>query len=316
MSDHFHRARLHFAFGRDHHHGVFFAARYGLLRHEERIQNAGQRQFHAHEHAAHQRLVGVGHGGAHHDLAGAFFHGAVDKQQAAFVFVFAAVFQKDAHFHAVVTHAVAGKQLLAKTQQISGRLLDIHIQHVGLADGGHLRAACADQRTFGHQRLADNAADGRGDIGMVHIDLCGADGGLRCFNRGFCRTFGQHGRVIFLFADGIGGNQRLVACQIGIGFSGGGLRAQQACACVFQRGAVGRIVQLVQWLSLADKGAFFKQAACDDAAHLRHNHGGAYGFQAAGQFGFNQDVFRFHGYHVHGRNVRGFCGSGGFLCFF
>ena len=268
------------------------------MRHGKSVVYGGKGQLHAHVKPVHQKVFGIGDDGADGNLAGAFVYGGIGKQQAAFVRIGRAVFQFDVRLHAVRCYALAAHNLPAQFQQVAGRLFDIDIEIVVFGNQSHLCVVGCNQCAFGNQRLPDNAGNGRGDVGMVHVYLCGADGGIGGFYLCCGRTLGGNGGIPLLLAEGIGGDQRTVARHIGIGFCQCRLCGGEAGARAFQIGGIGGIIQLVERLAGFHQSAFLKQAAFHDAAHLRDDGCGAHGFQTAGQICFHGDGGRLHGYYA------------------
>ena len=135
--------------------------------------------------------------------------------------VFAAVFQNNGYFHRAVYCAhLAFGNLAAQLHHIQRRLGNVHIHRISLLNSGqHGCTTCSEQCPFRYVGTADIAGNRRGDAGVVYIYLCRADGGAGSVHISHGRALCGHSSIVFLFADGIGGHQGLVACQIGIGFS-------------------------------------------------------------------------------------------------
>ena len=234
------------------------------------------RQAHAHIQAGQQDVVVVRHFHAQGNLAGGFVHGRVGKQQAAFLRILAAVFQNNGYLYCAIYRAhLAFGNLAAHFHHIQRRLGNVHIHRVGLLNSGqHGCPTGSEQCAFGYVGAADIAGNRRGDAGVVHVNLCRADGGAGGIHIGYGRALCGHGGIVFLFADGIGGHQRLVACQIGIGFGLGGFGRSQLGARTGEAGGIAGVVQLIQRLTGLHITAFLEQAAFDDAAHLWAHFGG------------------------------------------
>jgi hypothetical protein len=84
-------------------------------------------------------------------------------------------------------------------------------------------------------------------------------------------------------ADGLGGGQRAVAADSGLGHLHRSLGAQQRGAGAGQAGLIGRGVNLIKLLACLHHVTLGEQALEDDAVHLGAHLGGAERRGAAGQ---------------------------------
>ena len=210
------RARRDLAVAADNHHAVALrGARDGLLWQGNGVAGLRLLQPHAHVQPRQQLAVGIGHFGAQRDLARRRIDRQVRKQQPSGLGVLRAVFQHDAHAGRLLAAGaleLAAFHRLAQLHHVRSRLGEVDVHRVDLLDHGQLRRfALPDQRAFGHQRAA-NAARNRGrhrgvaqrDARRLHIGFGHGDIGGGLLLRG-------HGVGVFLLADGVGFDQRLVA---------------------------------------------------------------------------------------------------------
>ena len=163
------------------------------------------------------------------------------------------------------------------------------------------RFALSHQCTFSHHGATNAARDGGGDIGVAQVDIGVGDASFASCNHGGSSLFSGDGSVVFLLADGIGFNQRLVAAgsgrslgQIGLGLCQGRLGALQA-------GAVWRAINLEEGLTGSDVGAFLEQTLLHDAGGTGTHLGNTRGFQAAGQVGDQRHVLQLYRHYSHFR---------------
>ena len=221
--------------------------------------------------------------------------------------VFGAVFHHQPHLGARPARPLelAGLERAAQAQGLGRRLREVHVQAVHLLDQRHLgRLALPDQRAFGDERAADAAGDRRAHGGVIDVELRGLHGGLGGGDIGLrllhCRLCGDP----FGLADGLGGDQRLVARQRGLGLREVGFGLGLGGGGAVERGAVRRGVQLVERLAGLDLGAFGEQALLDDAGDAGPHLRGAPGFEAARQLGADRDRLRLRGDHADGGRRR------------
>ena len=262
-----------------------------MLRQQNGVVGLCLMQAHAHIHARQQKLLGVGHFGAQSNLAGAFIHRQIGKQQAATVGVGFTVFENHVHLGRLIAFGggqLAGTQGLAHLQHFVGRLAEVDIERVDLLNGGKVRhIPLPDQRAFCHQRTANAARNGRCDVGVAQVDA-------GCFHlraRGF---FGSHGGIVFLLADRIRLYQRAIAPR-----QGAGLR--QVGLCAAERGAIRGGINREQQLPGLDIAAFFKMAFEQNARRTRANLRQAGGLQPARQIRCKRHRARLHSHYTHFR---------------
>ena len=152
----------------------------------------------------------------------------VRKQQAAWLRVFGAVVEHDAHDRRIGAASpleLAAGHRRAQLHHVRRRLGEIHIHRVNLLDDGQFGGiALPHQRAFSDQRAANTARNRRRHGGIAQRDAGGLHIGLAHGHIGSRLFFGGHGVGIVLLADGIGFDQRLVALgqrgglgQIGLG---------------------------------------------------------------------------------------------------
>ena len=163
--------------------------------------------------------------------------------------------------------------------------------------------ALTDQSTLGHQRAADAAGDRSRDGGVAQAHVRVGHGSLASSDLSVSSLLVGHGHVVFLLADGVRLDQRLVAAgggrclrQIRLGLSQRGLRALQI-------GLVRRAVDLEQHLTGLHVRAFLEAALLHDASSAGTNLRNAGSFQATRQIGDHGHVLQLDRDHAHFRRL-------------
>ena len=106
-------------------------------------------------------------------------------------------------------------QRAAQLEQLGRRLRDVDVHRIELLHGGDgRRLVRRDERTLGHRRLADAAADRRRDARVTEHDVGACDGGSRRLDVGF--GLAQRGGRVFvvLLADRVDLDQLGAAARV------------------------------------------------------------------------------------------------------
>ena len=181
----------------------------------------------ARKHSRQEQMIGIGKLGPQRDHAAARVHRDIGEQKFSGLRVSCSVIQQQRHLRLAGRGAFkrAAVQFAPQPKQLGARFGEIAINRIQLLDHGHFsRGALADQRTFGDQRRANAAVNRRSHFRVTEIDR-------RRFHRRLGRQHigvrlrrRRHGVVVILFANGVDGNQRLIAIRQLLGLFRIGLR--------------------------------------------------------------------------------------------
>ena len=267
---------------------AFGVAQQGVARNQVGVAIDRLLQPHPHVHARQQVAARVLEQRPHGDVVRARIDRQVGKRQRAAARVLGPVGQQQPHPNLVRRHAFqgAGADLLLQLHHLGGGLREVHVDGIDLLHHRQRRGlAFADQRAFRHQRAPRPPVDGRGDAGVVQLQLGALQVGAGQGDLGPGLAFLCHAFGVVAFADGAVRHQVRVAAQL---VGGGGqvrLRPRQVGGFGIVGGLQGGGIDLEQGGAARHVLAFLVQARGDDARHAGAHLGLAIGFQPARQFG-------------------------------
>ena len=151
----------------------------GGIRHEQRWVPAGRLDAHTSEAAGRQETVGIGNGGAGMDRAARAIKRVVDEVERAVMGKSGVIGERDLHL--VGEHAALLLTLTQERHVVGLAHVEIQVDRVDRDDRGEqggragARPAAGDQVADGDLVSADAAGEGRGDAGMIEVELGVAD---------------------------------------------------------------------------------------------------------------------------------------------
>ena len=189
---------------------------------------------------------------------------------------------------------------------------DGHIHGVHLVDDREQIGLRGHQSPFIDPGALDQPSDGRGNAGIVEVELGPHQLRLGVFQRRLRRQFFGDGIIHILLAHRLLGEQRFNASLVLLGLHQPCLGLSHHRLGAHRGGLEGHGIDLIEQVALLDVAAFLEKALFDDTRHLGADLHGAGGLGFPDEFGFVNHRLTRHGDNGNFRDGSG-GRSGGFL---